>query len=213
MISALIPIKAHSERVEQKNFRELNNTPLYKHIIKTLSKSEFIHNIYIDTDARYKLDLKEFNNVHIIDRPDYLIGDFVSVNALIEYDLQFIDSDIILQTHVTNPFLKKETIDRCIQSFIDKDVQSLFSVTELYERFWTKKGKPINHNPNELIRTQDLEPLYLDNSCIYMFTRDFFNNNKLRINEKSTMFKISKEESLDIDTEYDWNVAVCFAKQ
>jgi len=212
MIDALIPLKAHSERVPNKNFRELAGKPLYIYILETLSRSKFIENIYIDTDAKEKFELSDYPEVKIIDRPEELRGDMVSVNALIEYDLNILKGDIILQTHATNPMLKTETVDQCITKFLNEEPGSLFSVTPMYERFW-RNGKPVNHDPNKLIRTQDLEPLYMDNSCIYIFTREFFNKYKRRMNDKSKMFVIDKKEAFDIDTKLDWRIVECLMKK
>ena len=114
MIAVLIPIKKHSRRVPNKNFRMLGGKPLYRYILDTLEASS-----------------------NIIDRPSHLCGDLVSMNKLIEYDLSKINADIILQTHVTNPFLSTKTIDACIEYFVKNNLDSLFTVTEYYERFWT----------------------------------------------------------------------------
>lgn len=226
MIDVLIPIKGHSERVPNKNFRRLAGRPLYKRILDTLSESKYIENIYIDTDVRKKFNLVEYepiapitwtpvgchDYIHIIDRPEELRGDSVSVNALIQHDIPIMDADVILQTHITNPFLSTKTIDACIEKFQSENIDSMFGVTEYHKRFWNTKGKPVNHDPNELLRSQDLSPVYEDNSCIYLFTRKFFEKYKMRMNEKSKMFVIDAMEALDIDTEFDWRIAKCMIK-
>lgn len=214
MLSALVPIKGYSKRVPNKNFRMLTDKPLYKHILNTLSKSKLIDEIYIDTDVKDKFDLSDYNNVQIIDRPEELMGDMVPVNALIQHDLTIVKADIILQTHTTNPFLTVKTVDKCIKKFQDERLDSLFTVTPHYKRFWNGECEPINHNPNELLRSQDLPPLYEDNSCVYLFTRDFFGKYGVRMNKKSKMFILNeKEETIDIDTNFDWRVAECLAER
>lgn len=212
-ISALIPIKGHSERVPNKNFNNLGSKPLYQHILDTLLKIKYIKKIYIDTDVTEKIDRGKYNNLNIIERPKKLRGDMVSVNSLIKYDLDFIDTDIIFQTHVTNPFLSKGTIEKCIKFFMEKKLDSIFSVNMHHKRFWSADKKPVNHDPNQLIRSQDLTPLYEDNSCIYLFTKDFFYKYNMRMNEHSKMFVTNFFDSFDIDTKYDWRIAECLIKQ
>ena len=111
-------------------------------------------------------------------------GDFVSMNKIIESDILNHKSEIFIQTHSTNPLLNSNTIDKALKMFTEekknsfKNFDSMFSVTELQSRFYCSHFQPINHNINELIRTQDLEPIFEENSCFYIFTKDSFFNNK-----------------------------------
>ena len=92
-------------------------------------------------------------------------------NKIFAYDLANSDADIYLQTHTTNPLLKAETIAQALKFFAETEGEhdSLFSVTEHQCRFYDKSQNAVNHNPTELIRTQDLAPLYEENSCLYIF--------------------------------------------
>ena len=126
MFTVLIPIKGHSERIEKKNFKKLNNKSLYLYILETVKKSKYVDTVYIDTDSSSLLSLDESLKIKIIDRLDYLKGDKISVNKLIEYDISLIDNDYFLQTHTTNPFLTVETINNAIECFLDSKNDSLF---------------------------------------------------------------------------------------
>lgn len=212
-VIALVPIKDHSERVVKKNFREFSGKPLYHHILETLQKTYAIDEILINTDSK---TVKEeapsmFSKVRIIERPKELIGDFVSVNKLIEYDMNNSDGDIYIQTHATNPLLKAETIAKALKKFVEDDEEgkadSLFTVNRFQSRFYDKEGKPVNHNPNELLRTQDLPPLFEENSCIYIFTKISFAKKGTRIGEKPDYYETPKVESIDIDDEFTFKLA------
>ena len=50
-IVALLPMKAHSERVKGKNFKIFNGKPLYKWILDTLLSTNIIDKVVINTDA------------------------------------------------------------------------------------------------------------------------------------------------------------------
>lgn len=214
-IIALIPMKGNSERVANKNLKDFNGLPLYHRVMGALIRSKYIDKIIVNTDSDLiKKDiLKHFNNkVIIIDRPVDIIGDHVSMNKIIDFDLKSSDADIYLQTHSTNPLLKTKSIDKAIEKMkkilVDTSYDSIFSVTKLQTRLYNELGKPFNHNPAELIRTQDLEPIYEENSNFYLFTKESFNNaGKKRIGLKPYMFEIDKIEAIDIDEPQDFIIA------
>lgn len=212
-ITALLPMKGHSERVKNKNMRNFNKKPLYHAVMDSLLKSKYIDFIAINTDSEIIANdaKKNFGDkVKIIKRPKELQGDFVSMNSIIAYDLSQIKGEHFLQTHSTNPLLKPETIDKAIGAYfnnLDK-FDSLFSVTRVQTRFYDKNANAINHNPNELLRTQDLEPMYEENSNIYIFSKESFKNagNK-RIGLKPQIFEMNKLEAIDIDEPEDFILA------
>ena len=209
-IVALVPIRHDSERVKGKNYRNFNGKPLFYWILKTLDGCESISEVYVDTNSPVvKEQAPEVSKkIHIIDRPQYLCGDDISMNEVLFHDSSIVESEYFLQTHVTNPLLKKETIEKAISTFISSEEHdSLFSVTRFQTRFWNLEGKPVNHDPQMLIRTQDLPPMYEENSNIYIFSKKLMMQTKNRLGEKPMMFEISKEEANDIDEEIDFQVA------
>ncbi|MCJ7734289.1 MAG: acylneuraminate cytidylyltransferase family protein, partial [Anaerolineales bacterium] len=109
-IAALVPMRHHSERVPEKNFRLVGGKPLYHHILSTLSRVPELEGIYVDTDsAVIKEGIQEFfPAVNVIDRPEELRADDISMNRIIAHDISLIQADLYLQTHSTNPLLKKE---------------------------------------------------------------------------------------------------------
>ena len=214
----LLPMKGHSERVSNKNLKNFCGNPLYHAIIKVVLKSKYIDEIIIDTDSEeIKKDvIKNFPSVIIIDRPEKNIGDNVPMNDVIEYDLTKINGDIFIQTHSTNPMLLTATLDNAIEKFmqIRSENDSIFSVTRMQTRLYWENGSPINHNPQELLRTQDLPPVYEENSNFYIFTKDsFFKARGKRIGLKPFMFEIDKIEALDIDEPQDFVIAEQLYKQ
>ena len=84
---------------------------------------------------------------------------------------------------------------------------SLLSVTEKQKRYFTLDGKPINHNPQKLIRTQNGKSLYEENSCIYIFSREVFEKNINRIGNNPMLYPLNPIESIDIDEPLDFEIA------
>jgi CMP-N-acetylneuraminic acid synthetase len=131
------------------------------------------------------------------------------MNEILIYDTEQFPADFYLQTHSTNPLLKAETISDAIHAFNNNypNLDSLFSVTRWQTRFYDKDGNAVNHDPKELIQTQDLPPMYEENSCIYIFTRENLIAKRHRISNNPLMFEIPRLEAVDIDDESDFQVA------
>ena len=212
-VTLLLPMKGNSERVPNKNLKMFNGKPLFHIILDKLINSKRINQVIINTDSNLIADsaistYKDF--VHIHKRPENIQGDFVSMNKIIEYDLNNSDSDIYIQTHSTSPLLTVKSVDSAIERMLSKskNFDSIFSVTKIQTRFYDKKGIPFNHNPKELLRTQDLEPLFEENSGFYIFTKNSFKNaDNKRIGLNPLMFEIDKIEALDIDEPSDFIIA------
>lgn len=210
-IAALVPMRHNSVRVPMKNYRLLAGKPLYQHIIATLLLCPEISEVAVDTDSPVIVDglHAQFPQVRIIERPAHLTADTVPMNEILMYDTHQIEADFYLQTHSTNPLLRPETISRALRTFIEHypAYDSLFSVTRVQTRFWDALARPVNHNPAILLRTQDLPPLYEENSCLYLFKRQTLELHRTRIGERPYLFEIEKTEAQDIDEESDFLIA------
>ena len=217
-IYALIPIKHTSERVPGKNYRDFNGKPLFYWIINTLLNSTYINKIIIDTDSpTIKEQVPKYFHEHmesivIYERPKHLHGGHVATNDLFVNVIQELnlDADYFFQTHTTNPLLKTSTINNAIESFLKKKeegYESLFSVKTHHTRFYDKNGYDMNHNRFKLIPTQELDPIYEENSCMYIFTKKSLTTFNARIAENAFLFKMSDIESTDIDWEDDFKIA------
>lgn len=217
-IYALIPIKHQSERVPGKNYRDFNGKPLCYWIINTLLNSTYIDKIIIDTDSPIIKNLiptlfnDKMNRIVIYDRPKHLHGGHVPTNDLFVNVINSLnlDADYYFQTHTTNPLLKTSTINDAIKKFIDKNkegYETLFSVKTHHTRFYNSNGHDMNHNRFRLIPTQELEPIYEENSCMYVFSKQTLMKYKARIGKKAFLYKMNDIESTDIDWEDDFKTA------
>jgi CMP-N-acetylneuraminic acid synthetase len=209
-IIALVPMRHHSERVPEKNYRLCGRLPLFHHILNTLQAVPGLDGIVVDTDSPVISDgiHQKFPGVRLLDRPEHLRPGTVSMNDVLVYDAQQAPADYYLQTHTTNPLLRPETLTQAIDTFL-KSIpahDSLFSVTRLQTRLWNAQGKPLNHNPTELLRTQDLPPVYEENSCIYIFSRERLLSSGNRLGERPMLFEIDATEAWDIDEELDFEI-------
>ncbi len=216
-IAALVPMRHHSQRVPGKNYRDLAGKPLFHHIIETLQAVPEIDVIVVNTDSEPVMDglRKHFPDVVIINRPEHLREDDRPMNDILIYDTEQVEADFYLQTHSTNPLLHAETVSRAVRAFLEAYPahDSLFSVTRWQTRLYDRHGAAINHNPAELIQTQDLPPVYEENSCIYLFTRENLKKHNHRIGPEPMMFEIPTLEAVDIDEESDFQIADILMRQ
>jgi CMP-N-acetylneuraminic acid synthetase len=209
-IAAVVPMRHASERVVGKNYRQLGGKPLFHHIVETLLAVPQIDAIAIDTDSPLIADdaRQSFPDVLIIDRPEHLRGGDVPMNDVLLHDVASVEAELYLQTHSTNPLLTSSSISRALDAFLTAQdrYDSLFTVTPLHTRLWTPEGEAINHDPNVLLRTQDLPPVMEENSCLYVFDRETLVQRGNRIGERPLLYPLSPEEAWDIDEEIDWLV-------
>jgi len=209
-ITALVPMRHHSQRVPGKNFRPLDGRPLYAHILSTLQSVPEIDHILVDTDSTEIIEGIKLNfpAVQCVTRPENLRADDIPMNEILMYDTSLVQSDFYLQTHSTNPLLKAETISRAVKSLLSQypAYDSLFSVTRFQSRFWDGLGRAVNHNPNILLQTQDLPPIYEENSCLYLFTRETLSVKRNRLGDRPFLFEIEADEAWDIDEEIDFKL-------
>ena len=210
-IVALVPMRHDSKRVPGKNYRLMCGKPLYAYIIETLLACPEISQVMVDTDSP---DIQEglardYPQVKVIVRPEHLRADTTPTNEILIHDTGLVSADLYLQTHSTNPLLKPATISSAITRLRDHypEYDSLFTVTRLQTRLWDQLGCAINHNPAVLLRTQDLPPIYEENSCLYLFTRETLVTRRNRLGERPLMFEMDPFEAIDIDEEIDFTIA------
>ena len=213
---AIVPMRHNSERVPGKNYRPLAGIPLYHYVVRTLSAVPEIDTIVIDTDSDFIADdcVANFPSVRVVARPEHLRDGNIAMNDVLLNTLTQVDADIVLQTHSTNPFLKPDTVSAALRLFGRPGCQfdSVFSVTRQQARLWDAETRPVNHDPSVLLRTQDLAPLFIENSCFFIFTPKLLRKRGNRIGARPYMFEMSALEAVDIDTEEDFTLASAIAQ-
>ena len=187
-------IKRNSSRVPKKNFLNLGNLPLWKHLIYELSD---ISDIFIDTDS-YEI-IKECET-------DFRLS---SVTAYSRFLNTFVedDNEIIVLTHVTSPFLKASTVLDAV-SHLSSGHDAVHSVTSKQDFAWLESfDNPLNFDPKVVQRTQDLDKIYFSNGAFFIFTKKTFIKNRNRFGHDNLLYTISNIEGLEIDNKEDFEMA------
>jgi CMP-N-acetylneuraminic acid synthetase len=213
-------MKAHSARVTSKNFREMAGKALFWWMLDEMIALPEIDLIVINTDAREILAANGLSDGHagkvmVRDRKPEICGDFVSMNLVLGDDVANVPADRYLMTHTTNPLLSADTVRRGLTAYdaaiASGEHDSLFAVNRIQTRFYREDASPVNHDPDNLIRTQDLEPWFEENSNFYIFSAESFASTNARIGKKPVLFETPKLESIDIDGPDEWSLAEAVA--
>lgn len=203
-IVAIVPIKAKSKRVKNKNFKPINGKPLYSYILNTLKKCKF-DEIYVDSDS---LEIKKFcikKKIRFIERKPKLALDNANGNDLLNYHAKIINADYYFQLYVTAPLLSVKSINNCIQILQNnKKIDSILTIKKIYSWFWFNK-KPVNYDPKILPRSQDAKPIVQETTGLYGICKSALKKGKCRIGKNPYFYQVSESESLDLDTEEDFN--------
>ncbi|MDH3052491.1 acylneuraminate cytidylyltransferase family protein [Gordonia alkanivorans] len=212
-VVAILPMRHSSERVPGKNYRPLAGKPLFGHVLDMLLTVDYIDRVVIDTDSPTVRNLvqADYPGVLVLERPEHLRSGDTAMNDVLLNTIEQVPADLYLQTHSTNPFLTRETVMSAFEVYQAGLCDSVFSVTPFQARFWSAQLKPMNHDPAVLERTQDLEPIYLENSCLYIFTGEGLREHKNRIGARPGIIEVEGVEAIDIDNEHDFALASAVA--
>jgi len=214
-VVAVVPMRHNSERVPGKNYRPLGGKPLFHHIVDTLLDVASIDEVVIDTDSPTVIEQVEagYPQVRVLLRPEHLRAGEIAMNDVLLNTAEQVEADVLLQTHSTNPFLSVATVQAGLERFLagEAGCDSAFGVTRLQARLWNADGTAVNHDPKVLLRTQDLAPIYLENSCFYIFTPEVLRTFGNRIGAHPLMIEVPPEEAIDIDEESDFRLAEAVA--
>lgn len=206
-IVALVPVKENSSRVPNKNFKAFyNDKSLLRLTLEKLSEIDLL-------DCVYVFSSNEIDDIHIkntsalyLSRPLSLDSDQTTGNQIISEFVKLIHADIYVLVHVTAPFLKPESIEEGIQAIINNDNDSAFSVEEKQIFYWVINKQP-NYSLDNIPRTQDLSPIYIETTGCYVFKKSVFLEGFRRIGNSPYMIVVNKTEAIDIDVEEDFKLA------
>jgi len=209
---ALMPMRHNSERVPGKNYRPFGDgRPLFQHMLDVLVACKRIDKVVIDTDSPTVRDIcaKDYPQVLVLERPEELRDGAIPMNRILLHDTEQVASEFYLQTHSTNPLMTLATVEAAIDTFLAQapTFDSLFTVTKVQTRLWDPLTRAVNHNPNILLRTQDLPPLFEENSCLYIFAKNILLERQNRLGLRPYMLEMDPFEAIDIDNEINFQVA------
>ncbi len=206
---AFVPIKLNSQRLPHKNILPIAGQPLCSHVCNSLVNVEGIDQVYVYcSDEEVKQYLP--NGVTFLQRDKCLDEDQVKGFQIYENFINAIDADVYVLAHTTSPFIKTETIQKALENVLDGSHDSSFSAKRIQTFAWYK-GKPINYDLNDVPRTQDIEPIWVETSAFFVFRKEIFTEHHRRIGFKPYIQEVDSLEAVDIDTKEDYDFALRLA--
>lgn len=212
-IVSFIPIKLNNQRFPGKNTKILAGRPTCDYIFETISNVKEIDEKYVycsDESIIPYISPYEKKGLRFLKRDTYLDGFQVKGLEIIEHFVKDVDADIYVLTHVTQPFTKSESIQLALEKVMSGEYDSAFSAVELQDYMW-KDGKPFNYDMKNIVRTQDLDPIYMETGAFFIFRKEVFTELGQRIGNKPYLHVIDQFEAVDIDTAEDFEFAKAVA--
>ncbi|MFS1511132.1 cytidylyltransferase domain-containing protein [Chengkuizengella sp. SCS-71B] len=205
-VVAFVPIKLNSQRLPNKNILPIGDQPMCWHILDSLLRVDKIDETYVFCSEK---KVKKYipPETSFLKRDSSLDGDLVKGFEIYDSFINQVDADIYILAHTTSPFIKSDTITRALLTMLDKGKDSAFSAQKIQTFAWYK-GEPINYDLNDVPRTQDMEPLYVETSAFFMFEKEVFTKHRRRIGFNPHIQEVDSIEAIDIDTKEDYEFAL-----
>jgi len=201
-LTAVIPVRQGSQRVKNKNFREFAGKSLLEHKIDVV-KNLPVNEIIINTDSEYAIELAKKNGIKYHKRESYYASSECTNSEYHEYLAKATDSENIIITQVTAPLVTLSTFIEAIAIFNKVDCNSLMSIKKIKEFLWYK-NKPINYNLDSAPNSQDLPDYFAPTFGVIIVNREAMLDSQNYICSKPYFYEISERESIEIDTELDF---------
>ena len=205
-VVAVVPVRAGSQRVKNKNIREFANSNLLSIKLKTLKKVLKAEDIVVNSDCDTMLDIARELGVTAVKRDDYYASSECNNSEFFEHIAKVTECDYILYSPVTSPLVSKETYMSCISKFVNSNIENLVTVSEV-KHHMRLDGKPLNYDPKNSPNSQDLPDIYSLNYGICLISRDDMIRHKNIVTANPSFHLLNEIESIDIDTEFDFMIA------
>jgi len=206
---AFIPIKLNNQRLPGKNTMMLEGKPTCNYIFETLNSIDTIDEKYVYCSDEAIIPYIP-NGLRFLKRDSCLDGFQVKGLDIIDKFIKDVNADIYVLTHVTQPFTKSSSIKNALEKVASGEYDSAFSAVVLQDYMWMN-GKPLNYDMKNIVRTQDLEPIYMETGAFFIFRKEVFTELGQRIGNNPYIYEIDQFEAVDIDTAEDFEFAKAVA--
>ena len=210
-VVAFATIKLNSQRVPRKNLQPVGNRPLCWHVLNTALQVKGIDDVYVYcSDEAVKDAMPE--GAKFLKREKWLDGDQVKARDTYTAFLNDVDADVYIALLTTAPFVKKKTLQNSLDKVLSGEYDSAFAAKRMQTFAWFQ-GEPLNYEVEDVPRTQDLEPVYVETSAFFIFTREMWTKHSRRIGFRPYIQEVDEIEGVDIDTMDDLKFAQLIAEQ
>jgi len=205
-IVGLIPV--WMEYPSSRDLIKLGNHYLIEYSIRLLNKESRINSTVIFSSNNNIIDyINPELDVDHLSRPVELDRDDVSIEDIVEEFFKSTDADILVYLHPANPFLKYSTLHDCIDKVLSGEYDSAFTAYNMKKLAWYK-NKPLNFDKTLTTpKLKNIEPVVLEQSFLYVITRDMFKKNNYRVGDQPYIRYINQFEGHEVNNPDDLELA------
>ena len=206
-IIAMVPVRAGSTRVLNKNTRSFSGTSLLELKLKVLKKVSKISQIIVSTECEIAAEIAQKKNIKVQWRDKYYAGSEVTNDQHWLHIAQNTPGDIVFLAQVTSPLLRVSSIQKALNTFLNSNLNDSLNSVSVEKKFLWKDMSPINYDINITPKSQDLPDIVSLNFAITIIHKQAMIKRKNVIGYKPSFFELDKVEALDIDDFVDFKVA------
>ena len=207
---ALVPIKLTSQRLPHKNILPIAGHPLCWYICNSLLQADGIDEVYVYCSDEQVVQYLPEGTI-FKKRDKQLDGNLIKGFDIYRAFIKEVDADIYVLAHTTSPFIKVSSIENALGHLLSGENDSAFSAEKVQTFAWYR-GRTINYDLDDIPRTQDMEPIWVETSAFYMFKKEIFTVHNRRIGFNPYIQEVSGMEAIDIDEKSDYDLACSLAE-
>ena len=206
-VIAMVPVRAGSKRVQNKNIRPFGETNLLQLKLKLLKKVHGLTEIIVSTDCKISADIAYKSNVKVQWRNKYYAGSEITNDQHWLHIAETTPGKVVFFAQVCNPMLRVSSMQTALDAFLSSDIHDSLNSVSSEKKFLWQNGKPINYDINVTPKSQDLPDIVSLNFGITVIQRQSMIERKNVVGYNPTFFELDKVESIDIDELNDFKIA------
>lgn len=203
--TALVPLKRDSRRLPNKNYLKLAGKPLTYHIFNALLKLESVEKVCAFSSSDDCMSHIP-SGVEFVKRDPKLDLDSVRGLDLLRAFAETVPSQYYILAHATSPFISAASLQKGINGILSGQYDSALAVSEIKKYFWFD-SRPVNYDINDIVQTQYIQPVLIETSAFYMFSRDDILLKSRRIGDRPYLVPTNEVEAMDIDYIHEYLMA------
>lgn len=206
-INVLIAVRGGSKRVPRKNVRPFGGSNMLTLKVQQALRLSNVNKVIVTSDDEEMLNIASELGAHAMKRDRYYASDTVPMGDVYVHLASSLDCKDVLWTPVTSPLVKDETVQKCIQTYIDNEQHDSVVTTNIIKEYMWLGGKAINYDPKNHPRSQDLPDIYALNFAVNILPRELMIKNKNILGDNFYPYMLDEVEAVDVDTEFDFMLA------
>lgn len=204
---AIIPVRAGSQRVRNKNIRSFANSSLLEIKIRSLQEVKGLDGIIVNSDSDEMLEIAEKCGAQAVKRDAYFASSSVSINEVYVDLANHCDADTIILADATNPMITPKTVEKALEIYNNESSYDSVNTVNSVKMFLWKDGQPLNYKEENKPRSQDLPEIFAINSAINVISKETMIKRRAFVGYKPYLLPVDDIEGIDIDTELDFEFA------